>query len=590
MRKIFKMANAELNKIFMRPSMFVLSTILVIALILCFVVFEPKSTTTKFGYEQPTVSAIYNEFDKDYLNFEKELISAKTDIDKFIAPENDNYLNLKTKMQMVKDRFYNHLYTAVLELPKTSEYPSPENKEKLKTEFNTFEILVKDLKNFLLDNVGGKYVNFFITTNDYDNLYNTIKNLAENIPSSTRIETQTTKVIVDTINLIESSFNLKELNTNVSRLEKIEINSNNLTNLLNLYYYPNITEDFSQTPAQVAHTGKLKQLYDDIKAYYDEHATTPTSEKAVLDELNNKIAKYYDYIQICKTLLKNNFELLRIGSKTDDQIVNYNGFSGVSIYNLKHDITLSEYYYKNNTFGYEYLNAFNFNTNSGTQTNAYDFSFFAMQILSSLIIIFAIFFASSSLNGEQNTGTLKMTAIRPYTRNKIYSGKFIATLNVSLILLTISLISSMAVGIATFGLTTQNALIVVNASNVLIVNPLVLMLIYLASILVDIIFYISLATFVSMLIKSTTINTAITSGVFIASSVICGTTNASFIRYFPFTHTGLFKYFTNSNLGIFSFSVVPGVNLITSLLVIALSIFAFDLIGRLLFSRKSLDK
>ena len=279
-----------------------------------------------------------------------------------------------------------------------------------------------------------------------------------------------------------------------------------------------------------------------------------------------------------------------IGNKTDDEIITYNGFSGVSIYNLKREITVSDYFYKNNTFGYEYLNAFNFNQNSGINTNAYDFAFYAMQILSSLIIIFVIFFASSSIVGEQNAGTLKMTATRPYTRNKIYSGKFLATFNVALILLIISLVASLVVGAATFGFTTQNVLVVMNASEVFILNPAVLMLIYVVSILIDIIFYIALAILISMLIKQTTINTALTSGIFIASTVITGTATASWIRFVPTTHLGLFKYFTTSNTSMFSFSVVPGINFITSLLIIVICIFAFDLIGRLLFTHKSIDK
>ena len=48
MKKIFRMANAEMSKIFMRPSMFVLTTILVFALIFSFLFFAPAESNTKF--------------------------------------------------------------------------------------------------------------------------------------------------------------------------------------------------------------------------------------------------------------------------------------------------------------------------------------------------------------------------------------------------------------------------------------------------------------------------------------------------------------------------------------------------------------
>ena len=213
-----------------------------------------------------------------------------------------------------------------------------------------------------------------------------------------------------------------------------------------------------------------------------------------------------------------------------------------------------------------------------------------MQILSVLIILFVIFFASGMISGEQNSGTLKMTAIRPFTRNKIYSGKFLACFNVALILLLISMIASIAVGIASFGFTTQSALVVINASSVIVINPILLLLIYFISILLDIVFYIALAILISMLIKPTTISTAITASIFIVTTILTGTTGASWLRFIPTTHLGLYKYFTSSNLSMFSFSIVPGVNLVTSIIFTIVSVLIIDLLGILLFTHRSLDK
>lgn len=588
MKKIFRMANAELNKIFMRPSMFVLFSVLVVALVISSFIFNPISVNKKYTYQLNSITNIYVEFEKDHESLENELISAKTSIDEYLSSNNDTLGKMQNLFQTAKNQFTNNLYVAVVEMPKNQEYPSSTVLSEIKYNFGVYREAIENIKDFMLQNVQNKETNFFITSSDFDELYKKVKSISEAIPTDSQLNNYKNQAIIDRLNLLKTSFDIETLNNQVHRLEKITISENELKELLSLYYTPNIKETKNGTIITYSHIGKLKTLYDNVINYYK--ANIGSTDTSVISEINDHIAKYYDYIQINKTLIENSFELMRIGKKSDDQIVNYNGFSGVSIYNLKQGITTSKYFLDNNTFGYEYLSSFNFGVNSGTETNAFDFCFYAMQICSFLIVLFVIFFASSMISGEQNSGTLKMTATRPYTRNKIYSGKFFACINVSLILLLVSVVASMAVGIASYGFTMQNALIVVNASQVLVINPIVLMLIYIVSIFIDIVFYIALAILISMLIKPTTISTAITACIFIASTIVSGTTAASWIRFIPTTHLGLFKYFTTSNLGILSFSIVPGINLLISGLVVLISIVLFDLFGRYLLSHRNLDK
>lgn len=588
MRKIFRMASAELNKIFMRPSMFVLATVLVLALILSFTMFKPTSVNTKYTYQLNNTTSMFLKFENEYEGLEENLINAKKNIVEYLSISNDTFDKLKNLSQAAKSQFYDHVYLAVVGMKKDQQYPSITDKQKVIDEFKVFDEKINELKEFLLINVKNKDINFFITTVNFEEIYNTIKALDEAIPSTTDLENFSTSQIVERNNLILTSFDLETINTEIHNLEKIDIDDSALQALLNSYYFPNIIETTTAGVTTYTHTGKLLELYEDVESYY--YANVDSANESVINNLNERIAKFYDYIQICKALIENNFELMRIGNKTDDEIVGYNGFSGVSIYNLKLEIATSKYFFDNNTFGYEYLRAFNFGINSGVETNSFDFMFFAMQILSALITLFVVFFACGSISGEQNSGTLKMTAIRPYTRNKIYSGKFLACFNVALILLLVSFVASFAVGLASFGFTSTNALVVINASTVITINPLVLMLIYFLSILIDIVFYISLALLISMLIKQTTISTALTSSIFIASTIISGTATASWIRFIPSTHLGMFKFFTSSNTGLFSFSIVPNVNMLMSALIVIVSILFFDIFGRILFTHKSIDR
>ena len=183
-----------------------------------------------------------------------------------------------------------------------------------------------------------------------------------------------------------------------------------------------------------------------------------------------------------------------------------------------------------------------------------------------------------------------MVATRPYTRNKIYSGKSLACFNVALLLLLLSFVASFAVGIAMFGFTAKQVLVVVNASNVILISPFLVMLIYFGSLLLNIVFYISLALIISMLIKQTVISTSITSAVFIISTVIQGISNSSSLRFVPSLNLGIFKFFTQSKLGIFSYNVIPNITMSYCLIMIAVSVLVFDILGRLLFTHRSIDK
>lgn len=582
MKKIFRMANAEISKIFMRPSMFVLVFLLVGALVLSFVFFKPPEQTKKLSYDGVTTDQVYLSFENDYKKYEGELDQIKIDIDNYLDINNDVCNKFKKEFQSLKSYFYDTLSKVIMQTPNSDKLDDA-SKEKIIKAFSDFRDHIQAVRTFMAEKIDEKYTNLFITQSDFEMIANNLKLISSNIPTEEKLKTYNRKnldAIYDNI----GSYNLDKMNITVNGLEEIKVDSEKLTNLLDLYYYKNI----SKNGAELEHIGRLKELYDDVYAYYLEKGVT--DDTPILNELNDKIAKFYDYLQICKALLSNNFELLRIGNKTDDEIVKYNGFSGVSIYSLKNTVTTYSYFYENNTFGYEYLTAFNFGTNSGTSTNAFDFSFYAMQILSKLIILFVIFFACGTITGEQNSGTLKMIATRPYTRNKIYSGKFLACFNVALILLSISLVASMAVGIAVYGFTTQKVLVVINASKVFVTSPIILMLINLLSILLDIIFYITLSILISMLIRQTTISTAITSLILIVSTVLQGIVKASWIRFIPSLNTGIYKFFTTSELGLLKYYVVPNLTMISSLLILCASILMFDLIGRALFAKRNIDK
>lgn len=579
------MANAELSKIFMRPSMFVLTGVLIIALVFSFFFFSPTENSTKFTYHLSNTNGIYTQFQRDYAGFENELITAKTEIDDYLDDTGNIYDTFADDFHELKSYLYNEGYTVILNLAGNLSTTDFNN---CVVVFGRLRSQTKKLIDYMIYNIKNKKINFFFPQSSYDKIYKSLSNMYDNLPSDSDLQKFTSEMIIERYNMLLSTYPIDEYDIEISNFEQISIDDEGLSTLLDNYFYTNFTVTTSGIGNTFTHKGKLKELYDSVDTFYLEHIDT--AEDDVIYEMNELVAKYYDYIQICKALISNEFELLRIGSKSDDQISTYVGFTDTSIYNLKKAITTSKYFYENDTFGYEYLTAFNFNQNSGTETNAYDFAFYAMQILSMFIIIFTIFFATSVLSGEQSSGTLKMTATRPFTRNKIYSGKYLACVNVALILLSVSLIASLAIGFATYGFSFQNVMVVMNAETLFITNPIVLMLIYFASILIDVLFYIALAILISMIVKQATVSTGISCAIFIVSKIMLGTVTASWIRFVPSLNLDLYKFFTVSNTGMFSFSVVPNTSLLTCGIFAILFILIFDIFARFLFTHRNLDK
>ena len=62
MKKIFRLAIAEFNKIFYRPSIFILTALLIAALVASGFMFKPTTNTTKLNYASNNVEGIYSIF------------------------------------------------------------------------------------------------------------------------------------------------------------------------------------------------------------------------------------------------------------------------------------------------------------------------------------------------------------------------------------------------------------------------------------------------------------------------------------------------------------------------------------------------
>ncbi len=571
MKKIFRLAAAEFNKIFYRPSIFILTALLIITLVLTNLLYSPSQNTTKLSYSGQSVSAVYQEFHNSTNTINKASIDNSIETlynqieDQFSSIERDDKLsNLQNRVYEIHSYITNDLREDQISA-------STGGSESFIAIFNELKQMCSALMSYLAT-LQSETLNFYLTVNNYNTIYNEIEDLYDAIPQNFDAY-RTVEDFIDLANSIRRGFPLSSSRQIVANLQELSIDPDIYYELIQTYY----------TNAKLT----LNNVYNaQIETFLDEHFESTDEED--IKQINEYIAEYYSYADMNMTVLENKFMLLRIGDKSDTDLENLIGYTEVSKYALNEQNTIYDYLLENEDFEYNYLTSFNFNVASGATSNAYDYTVYTMQILSVLIIVFTIFYACSSIAGDQASGTMKMIAIRPYTRNKLFAGKYLSCVMFGIMLMLISTVASFVVGIIMYGLPMTSCLVVFNSSSVISIHPILLLLLYLLSLFVNLLFYISLAMLICLLFKSNTLSVFLTTIIYAAQIVLSGLVGSAWLKYTPFGHFDLFKYFGNSHLGMFSMNILPDSNFLTSAIVLGLMIVIFNSLSHLIFKRRDI--
>lgn len=581
MKKIFRLAGAEFNKIFYRPSIFILTALLILTLVLSFTMYKPTQNNTQLSYTANTVGGIYTEFTgtKNTINkssIDSVFLNSKNKVEQdYIsitqAQKLETLSNYVSSLNVYLNETLLDEQTKIYG-PSTSDDLTLTQKSDLIDVFNTLKQKASNLLNYLAQDIKGNTLDFYLKVSEYDTMYKEIQKLYDNCP--TDFSAYKTKANFSYLsNLLRSDYNLPQSRVIIGGLEKITIDSQVYNQLINQYY---------NDAVQTLNT----KYFSDIETFYT--ANYDSKEESDINEINQLIAKYNSYAKMNSSVLENKFLLLRINDKTDTELTDLIGYTQVSKYQLNEQNLINDYLLDTEQFNYQFLTSFNYNSSSGSSTNAYDYTVYTMQILNVLIIIFTIFYACSTIAGDQSSGTMKMIAIRPYTRNKLFAGKYLSCVMFGVMLMLISSIASFVVGSIVYGLPMTNCLAVFNSSTIITINPILLLLIYLLSNVVNMLFYISLAMFMCLIFKSNTLSVFLTTIIYAIQIVVSGLVFNPILKYTVFGHFDLFKYFGNSQLGLFKFSILPDLDFTTSALVLGLFIVVFNSLSHLIFKKRDI--
>ena len=94
--------------------------------------------------------------------------------------------------------------------------------------------------------------------------------------------------------------------------------------------------------------------------------------------------------------------------------------------------------------------------------------------------------------------------------------------------------------------------------------------------------------FICLIFKSNTLSVFIASILYFIQIIFNGLISSVWLKYTPFGHFDLFKYFGNSELGFLKFNILPDANFFISALIIGLMIVVFNVISHMIFKSRDI--
>ena len=569
--KIFRLARAELNKLFQRPAIFLMAGFLVVALVLVSFFYNPTlRTDTRISYQGANTTEIHTQFQAEKTTIIAELSSLVDEIN----TETYNINNNSSRLDELKNLIANA--EGALEDFHSELLKDSKNINNMRSKLEVYKTRVLNIQTFL--STIETNIDFFITTGQLNTLKSFFERLNNDIPSNTTNYTVDNMVELGNFLVLNRNFS-DHVYPTLNALKEITLDVTEVNRLVE-QYYNNIA---------VGENSRLSLYENQIEEYYLAHIGS--SEEEDMQELNDMFSNYKSIVLMAKECLDNSFTLLKMNDISNATLSSYVGFSDLNKYTLEEALTKNTYLLDNGKFDKDFANNFNFGTTAGFTTTAYDFTIYAMQILTFIIAVFCLFFGAGLIAGEFTGKTMKMLAIRPYTRNKIYLGKLLACVAFMLILLLISFVASFVVGAILYGVDLPNVLLIINATSATVVHPMVVMLIYLASSILNLLFYISLALLLSVVFRSSTV-AVLTSFIVYVVTILCNMlmVTVSWFKWLPIAHLDIFKYFggASSTGGFLTFNTIIDANLWLSFGYILGIILVFNLASLIVFKKRNI--
>lgn len=549
---MFRICKAELKKLFMKSSIFVVTGLLILMLAICSFVYHPNNRNeTYIVTSTKTVEQFYNQLQNSssqsntFGGFNNVLASAKKFVDSYSVER-----NLKQELQLKIDAIQTAYGTFAEEYIQYKSYSLSET-SKLDTAVNNLKLSFSNFQTFYNENVKSVQELHVLTTSSLD-------------LNTTAFISKCLKVFDDAVTMDEKyEYISTKINSEYRAIATLTNYINQLVPFVpdteyvsSLYSYITTASERLGIKINADYTTEYVSS-NKIADYSYQSITAKVSEwKATTD--GNKSTENFESLRYLATCYKQETQqVLDIVTKgiyinalqkySQQELNGFLGLENVNYYEYKENLAKLNYLFNTNTFEIDYANPFSIDQPSNFKVNAFDFSYYALRLCMFVIIIYVITMAGTTIVGEQEAGTMKMLAIRPYKRQKLLGGKLLAIVLIGLIMLVVSSIATLAIGGISYGFASSPVLFVFNASSAVVVSPVVLYLIMLLTIAFEMIFFILCALAISLLFKSQIASVSISILLYFGTLALNTVLDsASWLKILPFTNINLYKYFGSS--------------------------------------------
>ncbi len=522
MSKMGRLIRGELNKILMRPILYVITGILVIALILALTIYAPEQRAdSEYAVGGSTNTEAYTNF------------STRTgEMNKIVADE--NVTNAVTLVEYYKSLgLAENKYTSQLSLVDEmqgimSTYSQSIFNEPNVTNMNNNRLqLINTLNQFrtIFNNaVNAPNLSILITTDSIDEISTLVENAIRHL-STDGLDYNDASTHLQIYNYLASNRIIDDIITLTHQIKDIEISEQTITNLNTLLA--------TATANLEARAKTINENYP--KADYE------------LEQLKDDIRSYYLYSDHICNLVSTTLQYEPISSYSDSSLHNFKGYDSVYSYQLREEITKLTFLINNNEVSTDYAMMYNASISSNAEATVFDFMYYGLELCGFIIIIFAVVIGAGMVAGEQSSGTLKLLAIRPFSRNKILTSKILSTLIFATIFTIFTAIILFIMGTIFYGIDMTPVLGIFNSSTAFVMSPVLVLLIYLLCLIFKIFVYVLISITISVIFRSYVGAVGISIFIYFFSAIFGSIFTTSYwYAYLPFGNFDLFKYLGGS--------------------------------------------
>jgi len=523
MSKMSRLIRGELNKILMRPILYVITGILVVALIFSFTIFNPtERKDSEYSVGGTTNTEAFTNFTTHTGTMNKSVADTQVDTAQILI---NYYQNLKIPANKYTTKFSEiDTLDSIMSAYSANIYNASSNIANCNYNRNQLINVLTTFRTNFNEAVSNPNLCIMIKTDNIDTITSLVQKALSRL-NNEDYDYSNLDVHETVYNYLINNKIFEQLVTLTNEIKDIEISDETLTKL-------NLMLTTTRT--------NLTTRYQEINSNY-------TSSDYQLETLKDDIRDYYQCAGQLLTLVQTTLQYEPIKNLADSVSHTYNTYANIYSYQLQETITKCTYLIENNAVSSDYAMMYNAVITSNSETNAFDFVYYGLELCGFIIIIFCVVIGAGMVAGEQTNGTLKLLAIRPFSRNKILTSKLWATLIFGIIFTLFSAIILFITGYIFYGIDFTSVLGIFNATTAFVMSPFWIILIYLACLIFKIFIYTLIAITISVIFRSNVGAVGISIFIYFFSALFGVLFTTSYwYAYLPFSNFDLFKYLGGS--------------------------------------------